>query len=47
MGKETVIRFKKHRVPYRINTSRHILIQLTQIKYKERILKAARENPYA
>ena len=45
-------------VPYRINprrnTPRHILIKLTKIKHKERILKVAREkqqvtykgNPY-
>ena len=26
------------------NTSRHILIKLTEIKHKERILKAARER---
>ena len=36
------------RVPYRINprrnTPRHILIKLSKIKYKESILKAAREN---
>ena len=36
------------RVPYRIkprrNTSRHILIKLSKIKYKEKILKAAREK---
>ena len=36
------------RVPYRINprriTARHILIKLSKIKYKEKILKAAREN---
>ena len=36
------------RVPYRINpgrnTPRHILIKLTKTKYKERILKAAREK---
>ena len=36
------------RVPYRINlrrnTLRHILIKLTKIKHKERILKAAREK---
>ena len=36
------------RVPYRINsrrnTPRHILIKLTKTKYKERILKAARER---
>ena len=46
------------RVPYKINprrnTPRHILIKLTKIKHKERILKAAKEkqqvaykgNPY-
>ena len=36
------------RVPYRVsprrNTPRHILIKLTKTKYKERILKAAREK---
>ena len=36
------------RVPYRINPKRnmprHILIKLSKIKYKEKILKAAREN---
>ena len=36
------------RVPYRINTKtntlRHILIKLSKIKYKEKILKAAREK---
>ena len=36
------------RVPCRINprrnTPRHMLIKLTQIKYKERILKTAREK---
>ena len=36
------------RVPYRINPRRnmprHILIKLTKTKYKERILKAAREK---
>ena len=36
------------RVPYRIkagrNMPRHILIKLTKIKHKERILKAAREK---
>ena len=35
-------------VPYRINsrrnTQRHILIELTKTKYKERTLKAAREK---
>ena len=36
------------RVPYRIkprrNTPRHITIKLTETKYKERILEAAREK---
>ena len=36
------------RVPYRINprrnTPKHILIKLSKIKYKEKILKAAREK---
>ena len=36
------------RVPYRINprrnTPRHILIKLSKIKYKEKILKAAKEK---
>ena len=36
------------RVPYRINprrnTPRHILIKLTKIKFKEKILKAARKK---
>ena len=36
------------RVPYRINprrnTPRHILIELTKTKHKERLLKAAREK---
>ena len=39
---------KRSRVPYRINPRRnmprHILIKLTKIKNKERILKAAREK---
>ena len=39
---------RSQRVPYRINprrnTSRHILIKLTKIKHKEKILKAAREK---
>ena len=47
MGKETV-KSRKHRVPYRINpqknTPRHILIKRTKIKFKEKILKAAREK---
>ena len=32
------------RVPYRINPRRNILIKLTKTKYKERLLKAAREK---
>ena len=38
-----------HRVNLRINMPRHILIQLTKIKYKEEILKATnniQENPH-
>ena len=49
MGKETVNQVQEaQRIPYRIkprrNTSRHVLIKLTEIKQKERILKAAREK---
>ena len=49
MGKEIVNQVQEaQRVPYRINpmrnTPRHILIKLSKIKYKERILKAAREK---
>ena len=49
MVKEIVNRVQEEqRVPYRINprrnTSRHILIKLSKIKYKEQILKAAREK---
>ena len=48
MGKEIVNQVQEaQRVPYRIdprrNTPRHILIKLSKIKYKEKILKAARE----
>ena len=48
MGKEIVSQAQEvQRVPYRLNTRRntlrHILIKLTEIKHKERILKAARE----
>ena len=48
-GKETVNQVQEaQRVPYRINprrnTPRHILIKLSKIKYKEKILKAAREK---
>ena len=49
MGKEIVNQVQEaHTVPYRINprrnTSRHILIKLSKTKYKEKILKAAREK---
>ena len=49
MGKETVNQVQEaQRVPYRINprrnTPRHILMKLSKIKYKEKILKAAREK---
>ena len=47
MGKEIVNQVQEvQKVPYRINpwgtTPRHILIKLSKIKYKEKILKAAR-----
>ena len=47
MGKEIVIQVQEaQRVPYRINpkrnTLRHIIIKLSKIKYKEKILKAAK-----
>ena len=49
MGKEIVNQVLEAKtVPYRINprrnTPRHILIKLSEIKYKENILKAAREK---
>ena len=49
MGKEIVNQVQEvQRVPYRVNqrrnTPRHILIKLSKIKYKEKILKAAREK---
>ena len=49
MGKEIVNQvLETQRVPYRINPRRnmprHILIKLSKIKYKEKILKAAREK---
>ena len=49
MGKELVSQVQEaQRVPYRINTRRntprHILIKLSKIKFKEKILKAAREK---
>ena len=49
MGKEPLTQIQKaQRVPYktnpRRNTLRHILIKLTKMKDKEKILKAAREK---
>ena len=49
MGKEIATQVQEvQRVPYRIkprrNTPRHLLIKLPKIKYKEKILKAARER---
>ena len=49
MGKEIVSQAQEvQRVPYRLNprrnTLRYILIKLTEIKLKEKILKAAREK---
>ena len=49
MGKDIVTQVQEaQRVPYRINprrnTTRLILIKLTKIKFKEKILKAAREK---
>ena len=49
MRKEIVNQVQEaQRVPYRINprrnTPRHIVIKMTKIKDKERILKAAREK---
>ena len=49
MGKEIPIQVQEtQRVPNRINPRqnipRHILIKLTKIKHKEKILKAAREK---
>ena len=47
MGKE-IVKSRKHRVPHRINPRRntpiHILIKLSKIKYKEKILQATRES---
>ena len=49
MGKETVKQVQEaQRVPYRINPRRnmprHTLIKLSKLKYKEKILKVAREK---
>ena len=45
MEKEIVNQVQEaQRVQYRINPRRHILIKLTKIKYKERILKSAKDE---
>ena len=48
MGKENSQVQEAQRIPYRKNprgnTLRHILIKLSKIKYKQKILKAARER---
>ena len=49
MGKEIITQAQEtqrvqNRINTRQNTPRHILIKLTKIKYKEQILKAAREK---
>ena len=49
IGKEIVNQVQEaQRVPYRINprrnTQRHMLIKLSKIKYKEKVLRAAREK---
>ena len=49
MGKEIVNQVQEaQRVPFRINprrnTPRHILIKLSKVKYKEKVLKAAKEK---
>ena len=49
MGKEIVSQVQEvQRAPYRINprrnTPRHILIKLTKIKHRERLLQATRES---
>ena len=49
MGKEIVNQVQAaksvlYRLNPRRNTLRHILIKLTEIRHKERILKAAREK---
>ena len=49
MGKEIVDQVQEvHRVPHRINPRRnmprHLIIKLSKIQYKEKILKAAREK---
>ena len=48
MGKESLTQIQKAQLPHKINprrkTPKHILIKLTKIKDKEKILKAAREK---
>ena len=52
LEKETDIQFQEmQRVPNKVNprksSSRHIIMKMSKIKYKERILKAAREKQLA
>ena len=45
MGKEIATQVQEaQRVPYRINTPRHIIIKLAKIKDKEKLLKAAKQK---
>ena len=45
MGKEIATQVQEvQRVPDRINPRRHIVIKLTKIKDKEKLLKATRER---
>ena len=49
MGKETLTQVEEtQRILYKINprrnTARHILLKLTKIKFKEKILRATREK---
>ena len=45
MGKEAFTQIQEaQQVPYKINPRRHILIKLTKIKDKQKILKVAREK---
>ena len=51
MGKESLTQIQEaQQVPYKVNprsnTLRHVLIKLTKIKGKEKILKAAREKKH-
>lgn len=49
LGKEAITQVQEaERVPYRMNSERnaprHIAIEMTKVKDKERVLKAAREK---